>query len=36
MYLELVETPEGMPYADDAADRLYGPSPSWEYRPERE
>ena len=37
MYLELVETPDdGMPYTDDADDRLYGPVPSWEYRPERE
>jgi len=35
-YLELVEVPDGMPYADSSDDRLYGPAPSWEYRPERE
>ncbi|MDZ7689365.1 MAG: VOC family protein [Halobacteriales archaeon] len=37
MFLELVETPDyAMPYADDADGYLYGPAPSWEYRPENE
>lgn len=37
MYLEIVETPDdGMPYADGTDDRLYGPAPSWDYRPEQE
>ncbi|MFP4187944.1 MAG: VOC family protein [Halobacteriales archaeon] len=31
-YVELVETPESMPYEGDADDRLYGPAPSWEHR----
>jgi len=37
MYLELVEVADGeMPYAEDTDGRLYGPAPSWDYRPERE
>ena len=32
-YVELVETPERMPYAEDSDDRLYGPAPSWDHRP---
>jgi len=36
MYLELVEAPDTMPYADETDDSLYGPAPSWEYRPEKE
>jgi len=32
MYVELVEVPDEMPYADDADDRLYGPAPSWSHR----
>jgi len=30
--LELLETPDRMPYADDIDDRLYGPAPSWSFR----
>ncbi len=33
MYVELVEVPDRMPYAEDADARLYGPAPSWENRP---
>lgn len=32
-YVELVETPERMPYEDDTDGRLYGPAPSWDHRP---
>ncbi len=34
LYLELLETPEEMPYADDTDEHLYGPAPSWSHRPE--
>jgi catechol 2,3-dioxygenase-like lactoylglutathione lyase family enzyme len=34
LYLELLEAPERMPYADDTNERLYGPAPSWTFRPE--
>ena len=36
LYLELLETPDEMPYADESEEQLYGPAPSWEYRPERQ
>lgn len=35
LYLELLETPDRMPYADDTDERLYGPAPSWSSRPGR-
>jgi catechol 2,3-dioxygenase-like lactoylglutathione lyase family enzyme len=31
-YVELVEVPDAMPYAEDADDVLYGPAPSWGHR----
>ncbi|GAA5048754.1 VOC family protein [Haladaptatus pallidirubidus] len=34
LYLELLEAPERMPYADDTDERLYGPAPSWTHRPD--
>jgi catechol 2,3-dioxygenase-like lactoylglutathione lyase family enzyme len=34
LYLELLETPDRMPYADDTDERLYGPAPSWTFRPD--
>ena len=34
LYLELLETPERMPYADDTDKQLYGPAPSWTFRPD--
>lgn len=34
LYLELVEAPDRMPYADDTDERLYGPAPSWTFRPD--
>lgn len=34
LYLELLEAPDRMPYADEADERLYGPAPSWSFRPE--
>lgn len=34
LYLELLEPPERMPYADKADERLYDPAKGWEYRPE--
>jgi hypothetical protein len=33
-YIELVEEPDGMPYAEGSDDRLYGPAPSWGHRPD--
>lgn len=33
-HIELVETPDSMPYADETDTGLYGPAPSWSYRPE--
>jgi catechol 2,3-dioxygenase-like lactoylglutathione lyase family enzyme len=32
--LELVEAPDRMPYADDTDEQLYGPAPSWTFRPD--
>ena len=34
LYLELLEAPERMPYADEANEQLYGPAPSWAFRPD--
>jgi catechol 2,3-dioxygenase-like lactoylglutathione lyase family enzyme len=34
LYLELLEAPDRMPYADDTDERLYGPAPSWTFRPD--
>ncbi|RRJ30753.1 VOC family protein [Halocatena pleomorpha] len=35
LYLELLEAPASMPYAEAADDRLYGPAPAWTHRPEQ-
>lgn len=35
LYLELLETPDKMPYADGTDERLYGSAPSWTFRPDR-
>lgn len=32
--LELLEVPDRMPYADKTDERLYGPAPSWTFRPD--
>jgi catechol 2,3-dioxygenase-like lactoylglutathione lyase family enzyme len=34
LYLELLESPGRMPYADNTDERLYGPAPSWTFRPD--
>jgi len=34
LYLELLEAPDRMPYADETDERLYGPAPSWTFRPD--
>lgn len=34
LYLELLEAPDRMPYAEETDERLYGPAPSWSFRPE--
>ncbi|WP_227377985.1 hypothetical protein [Haladaptatus halobius] len=34
LYLDLLEALEKMPYADVTDERLYGPAPSWTYRPD--
>lgn len=34
LYVELLETPDRMPYENDTDERLYGPAPSWSYRPD--
>lgn len=34
LYLEILEAPDRMPYADDTDERLYGPAPSWSFRPD--
>ncbi|MFC6965208.1 hypothetical protein ACFQL7_28465 [Halocatena marina] len=36
LYLELLEAPDRMPYADETADRQYGPASSWSLRPEHD
>lgn len=35
LYLELLEAPDKMPYTDDTDERLYGPAPSWTFRPDQ-
>jgi catechol 2,3-dioxygenase-like lactoylglutathione lyase family enzyme len=35
LYLELLEIPDRMPYADETDEQLYGPASSWTFRPDQ-